>query len=283
LARAGFWPGYPDGRFGKRTAQAVKAFQEKNGLSPNGVANPATLNHPALQFHTNVELEELTAEAVEKALAQLISHQPELTRAVQASLEAIQRVQQARCDDSKEAVGADEVPNAFFNGLGDLKEHPDLANVRPQLSAACTSILSRLPPAMVGCLAHVDATRLDELDLSQLEPELPAIAELLVSFLNGSSHPFALLPKLMSLAQTCSAARVPGPHHGVICDGCGASPIVGARFKCTVCPDYDLCEACEEQNLHDADHPMMKHRFPAARFPCANSFGAFFGGGCDGC
>ncbi len=47
-------------------------------------------------------------------------------------------------------------------------------------------------------------------------------------------------------------------HTGVKCDGCGAQPIVGVRFKCTVCPDYDLCATCEfknqQQQQHDAGH-----------------------------
>ena len=33
-------------------------------------------------------------------------------------------------------------------------------------------------------------------------------------------------------------------HVDVTCDGCEVEPIVGSRFKCSVCPDIDLCEAC---------------------------------------
>jgi len=33
-------------------------------------------------------------------------------------------------------------------------------------------------------------------------------------------------------------------HSMVTCDGCHASPIKGPRFKCKVCPDYDLCQHC---------------------------------------
>jgi len=40
-------------------------------------------------------------------------------------------------------------------------------------------------------------------------------------------------------------------------------PIRGARFKCTVCHDFDLCDACEQKGEHD--HPMLKMRRPA---PC---------------
>jgi hypothetical protein len=40
-------------------------------------------------------------------------------------------------------------------------------------------------------------------------------------------------------------------HRGILCDGCGKTPIEGKRFKCTVCPDYDLCDACKiKPNIH---------------------------------
>jgi hypothetical protein len=51
-------------------------------------------------------------------------------------------------------------------------------------------------------------------------------------------------------------------HEGIRCDGCQQYPLVGARFKCTVCPDFDLCQTCEAQGLHVADHSMIKLRVP---------------------
>ena len=38
-------------------------------------------------------------------------------------------------------------------------------------------------------------------------------------------------------------------HAGVACDRCGVSPIVGVRHKCSVRDDYDLCAACEAQEV----------------------------------
>ena len=57
-------------------------------------------------------------------------------------------------------------------------------------------------------------------------------------------------------------------HTNVICDGCAVTPILGIRFKCDTCCDYDLCLACMEKQVitmeHDAKHPLIvigKDRF----------------------
>ena len=44
------------------------------------------------------------------------------------------------------------------------------------------------------------------------------------------------------------AEVAPAVHPRVQCDGCGACPIVGPRFKCSVREDYDLCSACEAKD-----------------------------------
>ena len=43
LSDWGYYDGSVDGVYGSRTEEAVKAFQEKNGLTADGVAGPATL------------------------------------------------------------------------------------------------------------------------------------------------------------------------------------------------------------------------------------------------
>ncbi|XP_069725244.1 sequestosome-1 isoform X2 [Phaenicophaeus curvirostris] len=49
-------------------------------------------------------------------------------------------------------------------------------------------------------------------------------------------------------------------HPNVICDGC-EGPVVGSRFKCTVCPDYDLCSTCEGKGVHK-EHNMVMFQSP---------------------
>jgi hypothetical protein len=70
-----------------------------------------------------------------------------------------------------------------------------------------------------------------------------------------SSHPllkFRLPP----------TGEVTSIHQGITCDGCSVSPIVGVRYKCTVCQDFDLCEKCEESGKHPIDHVLIKMKEP---------------------
>ena len=40
----------------------------------------------------------------------------------------------------------------------------------------------------------------------------------------------------------------------VRCDGCKKAPIVGQRYRCTICKNYDLCSACEKKGH---EHPLV--------------------------
>jgi hypothetical protein len=39
----------------------------------------------------------------------------------------------------------------------------------------------------------------------------------------------------------------------VSCDGCSMSPLVGQRYSCATCGNYDLCSACEKKGH---EHPL---------------------------
>ena len=43
-----------------------------------------------------------------------------------------------------------------------------------------------------------------------------------------------------------------------MCDGCGMLPLVGWRYKCSICDDYNLCENCEERIGGKHNHPFIK-------------------------
>ena len=51
-------------------------------------------------------------------------------------------------------------------------------------------------------------------------------------------------------------------HSDYICDGCEADPIIGIRYKCAVCKDFDFCEKCEKTLGEKHGHPFLKIRNP---------------------
>ncbi|CAF0835710.1 unnamed protein product, partial [Didymodactylos carnosus] len=58
-------------------------------------------------------------------------------------------------------------------------------------------------------------------------------------------------------------------HSNITCNGCLQRPIIGLRFKCDTCPNYDLCHQCISKSIttdsHKLDHPLVavpKHRIP---------------------
>jgi hypothetical protein len=50
-------------------------------------------------------------------------------------------------------------------------------------------------------------------------------------------------------------------HHGVTCDICNVEPIIGIRYKCMTCMDFDMCEFCRKGN-HPKEHPLISLQKP---------------------
>lgn len=79
-----------------------------------------------------------------------------------------------------------------------------------------------------------------------------------------TAHPAPTATTAPRPAGAPPAAPVPpassNVRHYAICDSCNA-PIVGIRYKCSTCPDYDLCEVCEAKTgVHDPSHLFLKLR-----------------------
>lgn len=45
-------------------------------------------------------------------------------------------------------------------------------------------------------------------------------------------------------------------HCDVYCNSCDVLPIKGTRFRCLICDNFDLCQKCGKNQVHD--HPMIR-------------------------
>jgi next-to-BRCA1 protein 1 len=91
-----------------------------------------------------------------------------------------------------------------------------------------------------------------------LVPQAPSM----LNFTSGRQQPAPLLnppsvavvpqpfsgrvPEANGLSVFMLPASEPGAvvHRGVTCDSCQMHPLLGVRYKCADCADYDLCEGC---------------------------------------
>ena len=57
--------------------------------------------------------------------------------------------------------------------------------------------------------------------------------------------------------------ETPIRHLHVICNSCNG-PVVGIRYKCAICEDYDLCSSCQSKGIHkDTENKLNKIEKPA--------------------
>ena len=47
-------------------------------------------------------------------------------------------------------------------------------------------------------------------------------------------------------------------HIHVTCDGCKEDPLIGTRWNCADCENYDLCSTCFTSDVHDKQHAFLR-------------------------
>ena len=85
---------------------------------------------------------------------------------------------------------------------------------------------------------------------------------------HSPSHVLLKIPVPTSVSVDASWLPRSAPHNGaalhshIKCDGCRGA-IVGIRYKCANCADYDLCASCEAADVHqETGHLFLKVRKP---------------------
>lgn len=68
----------------------------------------------------------------------------------------------------------------------------------------------------------------------------------------------AIIPELIE--QYKPKVNKDDTFHPISCDMCKVKSIIGFRYKCAICPNYDLCSECEAKNTHN--HPFLKIKSP---------------------
>jgi next-to-BRCA1 protein 1 len=151
----------------------------------------------------------------------------------------------------------------------------------PELMAHASQFMQRLNPQTVNPIADI-TTMLQNLGLQTptqpaaptrqqqpaaqgqpgLEQVLGNLSQFLGNFASGlpqfGETPSAASPQSPKTPTGKSEEETNPVHAGVVCDGCGKRGFSGIRFKCSVCPDFDLCEVCETKGIHDSNHPMTR-------------------------
>uniref|UniRef100_A0A4W5MB67 RING-type E3 ubiquitin transferase n=1 Tax=Hucho hucho TaxID=62062 RepID=A0A4W5MB67_9TELE len=63
-------------------------------------------------------------------------------------------------------------------------------------------------------------------------------------------------------------AQIGVRHSNIICDSCKKHGIMGMRWKCKVCFDYDLCTQCYMNNKHDLGHAFERYETAHSQLVC---------------
>lgn len=99
---------------------------------------------------------------------------------------------------------------------------------------------------------------LEKLVSAMIEKSLPKISDYTQQQLDKKSSAFPSVASNDSILSVLEEPKAPKvTHFGVRCGGCQVMPIVGVRYRCEKCPDFNLCGKCEESDVH-SHHNFIK-------------------------
>jgi len=152
-----------------------------------------------------------------------------------------------------------------------VQKFQNQCNWHAMLSQFNIDQLVALIPGIVDALTRsMEGAQDVELDISPLMAQFAPmmLARMQSCIPNGEERVFRCNPQnpfaVFEEAREQIAEEFPQEnltvHHGISCDGCDASPIVGVRYKSVLRSDFDLCENCEKD--HDPKDPLIKIKTP---------------------
>jgi len=146
------------------------------------------------------------------------------------------------------------------NAASMLSEILSSLTVNPEIAAALPNLLAMAAPLLNSGFEQCCGALTEPLvALVQALIQDPAFIKQLIELIRTVHTTARRLAKERELAAKRATPRF--VHHA-ICDNC-SSPIRGIRYKCLVCADFDLCEACEQlPNIHNEAHSFVKVRKP---------------------
>lgn len=81
--------------------------------------------------------------------------------------------------------------------------------------------------------------------------------------------------------QAAPEARKFGTHTSITCDGCAVQPIIGYRWRCRICKNHDLCDACYDTFKNEGKLLHVNgRRNPISLIPDRHEFYALAEQGC---
>ena len=126
-------------------------------------------------------------------------------------------------------------------------------------------------PAVVVTAAAAPASSVTVQDVTQEEREEDALLAAIIDSTKQATAPATAQPE-------ATPSTEEAVHHGIVCDGCNMSPIVGVRYKSLSREDFDLCSACEASGKYPSANGYIKMTQPRS----ANHWWRSGGGGGHG-